>query len=86
MLMMSIYWVEAHIRVLKQNTEDLVVSSKQIGVAVNAEEANQMAMSCGQHPGQNHNIPTVRKSSEWVEQVSYLGTTLTNQNQFMKKI
>ena len=56
------------------------MSSKVTGLAVNAEEAKHMVMSCGQQAGQNHNIPSVHKSSEWVEQVSYLGTTLTNQN------
>jgi hypothetical protein len=51
------------------------VSSKETGVAVNAEEAKHMVMSCGQHPGQNHNTGG-NKSSERLEQVKYLGTTI----------
>ena len=67
-------------RTVNRNKEALIVSSKQIGLAVNAEETKDMVMSCGQHAGHNHNITTVHKSSERVEQVKYSGTTLTNQN------
>jgi len=59
---------------------DLIAASEDIGVAVNAEEAKQMVTSCDKQAGQNHNITNVHKSSERVEQVTYLGTTLTNQN------
>ena len=64
----------------KKNTKSLIATSEQIGVAVNAEEAKHMAISCDQQAGQNHNITTVHKSSERAEQVNYLGTTLTNEN------
>ena len=72
--------VSGSIYTVKKSTEALIAASEDIGLAVNAEEAKHMVMSCGQQAGQNHNIPTVHKSSEWVEQVSYLGTTLINQN------
>jgi hypothetical protein len=45
-----------------------------------------MDMSCGQQAGQNHNITTVHRSSERLEQVKYLGTTLTNQNSIQEEI
>ena len=70
----------------KQNTKALVVSNKENGLAVNAEEAKHMVMSCGQHAGQNRNIRTVHKSSERVEQVKYLETILTNQNSIQEEI
>jgi len=41
---------------VNRNTEALVVSSKEIGLPVNADEAKHMVMSCGQHAGQNHII------------------------------
>jgi ribosomal protein S4E len=63
----------------KKNTKSLIAASKEIGLALNADEGKQMVMSCGQHLGQNHNITTVHKFSERVEQVTYLGT-ITYQN------
>jgi hypothetical protein len=74
------------IHAAKKTPEASIADSEKICLAVNAEEAKHMVMSCGQHAGQNHNITTVHKSFERVEQVKYLGTTLTNQNSIQEEI
>jgi hypothetical protein len=71
---------------LKKNTEILVVTSKEIGLEVNAEKTKYMIISREQHAGQNHNINRGYKSFETVEQFRYLGTTLANQNFIHKDI
>jgi hypothetical protein len=47
---------------------------------VNAEKTKYMVMSRDQNVGQNGYIQIGNKSFETVEQLKYLGTTLTNQN------
>jgi hypothetical protein len=64
----------------------LVVASKEIGLEVNAEKTKYMVMSRNQTAGQNHNIKLHNKSFEKVEQLKYLGTTLTNQNSIQEEI
>jgi hypothetical protein len=60
------------VHAIKKNTEALVVSSKEIGLEVNAEKTKYMVMSRDQHVGQNHNIKLDSKSFERVEQFKYL--------------
>jgi hypothetical protein len=50
-----------------KNTEALTADSKQTAVAVNAEEAKLMVMSCDQQAEQNVNKRTVHKSPERVD-------------------
>jgi hypothetical protein len=49
------------------------------GLKVNAK-TKYMVMSRDQHAVQNHNIMTGNKSFERVEQLRYLGTTITNKS------
>jgi hypothetical protein len=65
---------------IKQNTEELVMASKEIGLEANAEKTKYMVMSQNQNAGHNHNIKIDNKSFERVEEFKYLGTTLTNRN------
>jgi hypothetical protein len=44
------------VNAIKKSTEALVVASKEIGLAVNAEKSKYMVMSRNQNAGQNHNI------------------------------
>jgi hypothetical protein len=67
------------VHTVKQNTEAMVVASKEIGLEVNAEKTKHTVMSRQQNAGQNHNTKIGNKSSERVEQFKYLGTTLTHQ-------
>jgi len=50
---------------VNRNTEALVAASEEIGIAVIAEEAKHMVMSCGQHTGQNHNIISSSQFYGW---------------------
>jgi hypothetical protein len=52
----------------KKNIEALVVSSKEIGLEVNAEKTKYMVMSRNQNAGQNHNIKIGWNSSNLWEQ------------------
>jgi hypothetical protein len=74
------------IHAIKKNTEALVVASKEIGLEVNAEKTKYMIMSRDQNAGKNHNIKADNKSFERVEQLKYLGTTLTIEIPFRKKL
>jgi di/tripeptidase len=64
----------------EDNTEALLIASKDIGLEVNAEKTKYMVMSRDQNAGQNGYIQIGNESSKTVEQFKYLGTTLTNQN------
>ena len=61
---------------VKENTEDLVVTAKVIGLEVNADKTKYLVMSQDQNVGKNHNITTDNSSFEKVEQFIYLGATL----------
>jgi hypothetical protein len=74
------------VHAITKNTEALVVASKEIGLEVNAEKTKYMVMSRNPNAGQNHNIKPGNISLERVEQFRYLGTILTNQIPFRKKL
>jgi len=71
---------------IKKNTEVLVVTSKGIGLEVNAKKAKYMSMSQDQNAGQIHNIKIDNKSLERVEWLKYFITTMTNQNSIQEEI
>jgi hypothetical protein len=66
------------VHTIKKNTETLVVASKETGLDVNADKTKYMVMSGDQNAGRNHSIKSDNSSSERVEELKYLGTTLTN--------
>ena len=53
---------------------------------MNDEKTNFMVMSRDQKARQNHGIQKDNKCVESVEQLEYLGTTLTNQNSLHEKL
>ena len=71
---------------IKKNTKALVSASKEIGLAVNANKTEYMATSWDLNAGQNINIKTGTKSFDKVEQLTYLATTITNQNSIHEEI
>jgi hypothetical protein len=71
--------VGGSIHSIKENTEALVVASKETGPEVNADKTKYMVMSRDQNAGHNHNIKTDNKSVVRLEPYIYLVTTLTNQ-------
>ena len=71
---------------LKKNTEVLLEGSKEIGLEVNADKTMYMVMSRDKNAGRSHNIKVDNSSFESVEDLKYLGTTLTNQNFIQEEI
>jgi len=44
------------VHTIKENTEALIVASKEIGLEVNADKTKYMVMSQDQNAGQNHSM------------------------------
>ena len=65
---------------VQENTEALVIASKETGLEVNADKTKYMVMSGDQNAGRSHSMRIDNRSFERVEEFKYLGTTLTNQN------
>jgi sorting nexin-29 len=71
---------------VKENTEALVVVTKETGLEVNADETKYMVLSRDHNAGRNHGIEIDNSSIERVEEFKYLGTTLTNKNSIQEEI
>jgi len=65
------------VHTVKENTEALLVASKETGLEVNADKTRYMVMSRDQNAGRSHNTKIDNSSFEMVEELKYLGTTLT---------
>ena len=70
----------------KENTESLVVASKENGLVVNADKTKYEVMSWDQNAERSQNKNTDSISFERVEEFRYLGTTLSYQNSFQGEI
>jgi hypothetical protein len=79
------YILGGRVHTRKENTETLVVASKEIGLEVN-DKTKYMVMSQDQNAGQSHIIKNDNSSFEKVEQFKYLGTILTDQNSIQEDI
>ena len=64
----------------------LVVASKEAGLEVNADKNKKMVISRDQNAGRTHSMKTDNSLFERMEQLKYLGTTLTNKNSIQKEI
>ena len=71
---------------VKENTEALVVATKEIGLEVNADKTKYMIMCRDQNARQSHSMKIDNSSIERVEEFKYLGTTLINQNSIQEEI
>jgi hypothetical protein len=78
--------VDDSINTIKENSETLLEASRDIGLEINAEKTKYIIMSRHQNSGQNQNIRIVNESFEKMETFKYLGTTLTNQNDFRVEV
>ena len=65
---------------MKKNTEVLVVSSNETGLAENADKTRYMVMYRIQNAGRSHNLNIDSRFFERAECLKYLGTTVTKQN------
>jgi hypothetical protein len=69
-----------------ENSEALVVASKDIGIEVNANKTKYLAMCRDHNVGRSHSMKTDNSSIERIEKFKYLGTILTNPNSIQKEI
>jgi len=76
--------MEGNVHTIKEKAEVLVVTSKEIGLEVNAHKAKYMVMSREQNAGSCHNIKIDNCYFEMMEKFKYLGTKLKNQNSIQK--
>jgi hypothetical protein len=65
------------VHTIKNNTEALVIASKEIGLEINADKTKYVVMSRDQNARRSHDIKTDNSCFERVEQLRYLGTTFT---------
>jgi hypothetical protein len=71
---------------LKENAEALVAATRETGLQVSADKTKYMVMSRDQNSGRIHSVRIDNSAFERVEDLKYLGTTLTNQNSIAKVI
>jgi len=63
-----------------------VDATKEIGLEVNAHKSKYMTVSRDQNAERIHSMKFDNSSIERVEELKYLGTTLTNQNSIREEI
>ena len=68
------------VHTVKERAETLIVTSKEIGLEVNADKSKYIFMSRDQNAGQVRNMKIANISFESVEDFKTLVTTLTYQN------
>jgi hypothetical protein len=68
------------------NAEALLVANKEIGLEVNADKTEYMVMSRDRNAGRGDSVKIDNSSIERVEELKYLGTTLTDQNSIQEEI
>ena len=71
---------------LEEKAEALVVATWEIGLEVSADKTKYMVMSRDQNPGRIHSVRMDNSTFERMEEIKYLGTTLTNQNSIAEEI
>jgi len=74
------------VRATKKSFQALVVAGEDSGLQMNANKTNYMIMSRDQNAGRSHNIKIHNSSFESVEELKYLGITLTQKNSSREEI
>ena len=64
----------------------MIVTRKEIGLEVNADNTRYMVMSRDQNAGQSRSIKIDNSPFARVEEFRYLGTNLTDQNSIQEEI
>ena len=78
--------LEENLQTVRENTEILIKTSKDIGLEVNSDKTKYMITSRQQNMVQNQNIVLENLSFEKVEKFKYLGVTVTNTNDIREEI
>ena len=71
----NVHILGGSVHTIKENTEALVVTSKEIRLEVNADKIKYMVMSRDQKAGQSYGVKSDNSSLERVEEFKYLGTS-----------
>jgi len=71
---------------LKENAESSVAATRDTGLEVSADKSKYMVMSRDQNAGRIQSVRIDNNTFERVEEFTYLGTTLTNQNSISEEI
>jgi hypothetical protein len=74
------------VHTINNKAEALIVANKATKVKGNADKTKYMVMSRDQKAGQSYNIKIDNRSFERVEVFKYLGSNLTDQILFRKKL
>jgi hypothetical protein len=74
------------INTIKENTETLLETNRDIGLEMNAEKTKYVIMSCHPNSEQNQNIRIAKEPFEKVAKFKYSVTTLTNENDIHDEI
>jgi hypothetical protein len=73
------------INTIKENTETLFDTSRDVRVGINAEKTKYVIISRHPNSGQNQNIRIANEPFENVAKFKYLGTTLAHHMTFIMK-
>jgi hypothetical protein len=73
-------------RTVQKNAETLIAATKEIGLEVNAHKTKHMTVSRDQNARQIHRMKMDNSSIERLEELKYLGITLTNQNSIQEEV
>ena len=78
--------LEGSAHTVKENAEALLVATKEIGLEVNVDKFKYMVRSRDRNAGRGHSVKNDNSSTERVEEIKYLGTTLSDQNSIQEEI
>jgi hypothetical protein len=78
--------LEGNVHTVKKNAEEMIGTSKEIGLEVNADKIKYTVMSRDQNAVRRQIMRTDNRSFKRVEQFKYLVNTLTNQNSIHEEI
>jgi hypothetical protein len=74
------------VHTVRENSEALVVATKEIGLEVNTDKTKTMVMSRDRNAGRGEGVKIDNRSIERVKVFKYLGATLTDQNSMQEEI
>jgi hypothetical protein len=74
------------VHTVRENSEALVVATKENGLEVNIDKTKYMVMSRDRNARRGHSVKIYNSSIQRVDEFKYLGATLTDQNSIQGEI
>jgi hypothetical protein len=78
--------LRGNVRTVRENAVALVAATKEIGLEANTDKTKYMVMSRDRNAGRSHGVKTDNSSIARVEELKYLGATLSDQNSIQEEI